>query len=271
LHSSALITRERAVKAPIRDDSPIRAPATTNSILRAQHIRRAGATLKSMLTVMCGAITLLTAAAVLDPASLQARSIGHAPLQPPRDLHHELTRSLAALISQSRQVLLIHRTPDAQRTHIALWQHDHHDPGRINDDELAVIAHNPASHTVTVHTMQRDASAARTNDSSAALGVPSPTIIDHWLAHPAVTARVVSTGVQTISLAPAHAPGDRWAAALSTARDGRSGPTSTDVSSTQLSLFRLRLTWAGDSSDGAHDASALVESGRQAHFQEYQP
>jgi hypothetical protein len=294
LHSSALITRERAANAPICDDSPMRAFATTNSILPARRIHRAGATLKSMLTVMCGAVTLLTAAAVLDPASLQARSIGHAPLQPPRDARREFTLSLASLMSQCQQVLAVNSTHQGRGCQIILWSDDLRDPGRINSDELAVVAHNPASHTVTVHTMPRDASRARDNDLSSAGAIipradfasaalsrasaanPAPAhhgqaTIDHWLAHPSVTARVVSTGVQTMSLEPAHAPGDRWAGLRhATEPDSPSAATSADVSSSELSLFRLRLTWTSDSSDGALSASALVESGRRATFQEYQ-
>ncbi len=215
---------------------------------------------------------LLTAAAVLDPATLQARSVGPAPIQPPRDAHQEFAQSLAGLISQCERVLTVSDNHNGVGAQIVLWSEDRLDPGRINGDELAVIRHSPMFQTVTVYMARRSLetvawrgarpgladAASRKNDvpleavTFTGAELAAPGVIDRWQAHPAVTARVISTAVSAMSLEAAYHAGNRWAPS--------SGST---ASAPALSLFRLRLTWNDDSSDGAQSASALVESGRR--------
>jgi hypothetical protein len=81
--------------------------------------------------------------------------------------------------------------------------------------------------------------------------IAAPGATDRWRSHPAVGAKVLATGISCMSIEPAHPGTDR-----------------------ALSLFRVRLTWDAESSDGAAEsASAVVEAGRRriGALQEYRP
>ncbi len=214
---------------------------------------RAGAVIKSLLTTVCGGAMLMTAAAVLDPATLQASSIAQSRPAIARDAHQEFVRSLASLIAQSRHALAVNQRIEDRGSEIILWFEDTHDLGRINADELALMRHSPLFQTITIYTASK-ALGHRPSDFSrepAADGrqpmadaftpddIASPGFIDRWRAMSAVQAKVVATGISDLQVTPVEG---------------------NDQS--RLSNLRLHLQWTGDSVDGFDQASALVEVGR---------
>jgi hypothetical protein len=210
---------------------------------------RAGAVIKSLVTTMCGAAMLITAAAVLDPATLQAGSVAAPRIGEPHNAHQDLLNSLTSMLSQCRQVLAVRAGEEDRGAEMIMWLEDSHDPGRINADELAVVRHSPLFQTITLYNVARDtrssqgarltsraASASPAEATLTQADLAAPGFIDRWRAMPAVAARVVGSGISDMNIEQV----DR-----SNARE--------------LSLVRLHLTWAGDSADGPDDASAAVQ------------
>lgn len=123
--------------------------------------KRLGAITQSLLATVSGGVLLLTAAAVLDPATLQARSPTSAiAANATRTSDQRVLESLVEIISGSQQVLAI-RDADSPRgrrgTEVILWLHDARDHGHINASELAVIRHSPLFQTITLYMISQDA------------------------------------------------------------------------------------------------------------------
>jgi hypothetical protein len=231
-----------------------------------RRVVRAAAAMKSLLTMLCGVAILATSAMLLDAATLQAQSVNGADISATRDAHHAFIRSLAGMLGQCEGVLALRDERDGAETEVVVWLDDSHDVGRVNADELAVVRHSPLFQTVTLYS-----ASDRSDSGSPALGagtwagaakpsftdavvtlaeIAAPGATDRWRSHPAVGARVLATGISCMSIEPAHPGTDR-----------------------ALSLFRVRLTWDAESSDGAESASAVVEAGRRriGALQEYKP
>jgi hypothetical protein len=247
---------------------------------------RAGAVIRSFLALTCAGVVLMTAAMVLDPATLQAQSTEAPTLRLQRSAQQEFVNALCDLVGQCEQVLAV-RPANAERgTEMVLWREDAADPDRINANELALVRHNPLFGTITVyaiagerpetrkegdqspapawrgavraHSEQRltDGAAERSSSGLASIvlseaDIASPGFIDRWRTMPSVQARVVGTGLADMRIESLEAVGQK-----------------------RLSLLRLRLTWDDDSVDGTHESSAVVEAGRRrggAHQQEYIP
>jgi hypothetical protein len=229
---------------------------------------RAGTAVHSLLTTLCGAAALLTAAAVLDPASLQAGSPDRQP-DTTRNPQEELTEFLSILISQSERVVAINPAQGERGCEVLLWFADTADRGNINASELTLIRHSPLFQTLMVYSMPtnggsdagRPGSAASASPSRAPSGptsvrfgtaqaiagaalsesdVVAPGFTDRWRAMSSVEARMIARGISDLSVEEAGHP---------------------DVS--QLSLLHLHLTWQGDSVDGAREVSAVVAAGRR--------
>lgn len=223
---------------------------------------RAGAVVKSLLTTVCGAAMLMTAAAVLDPATLEAGSIPQARPVAARDARNELMRSISSLVGQCREVLAINHRIEDRGAEIILWFEDTHDLGRINADELALLRHSPLFQTITVYTASKAVTGRRSNvapqsdaDNPTSTDIAAPGFIDRWRAMSAVQARVVATGISDLKVEAVEGRGQ-----------------------SRLSNLRLHLQWTGDSVDGSDEASALVAAGRtsantaaQQKQQEYTP
>jgi hypothetical protein len=246
---------------------------------------RTGAVIKSLLTTLCGAALLMTAAAVLDPATLQASSASTPRPALPRDAHQEFMRSLGSLVGQCERVLAIKPGEDDRGAELVLWLEDTHDSGRVNADELALLRHSPLFQTITFYTVSRHATALRqaagdqpswrgvirspsarasetanqgaNSADSAAIDefdVAAPGFIDRWRAMSVVQARVIATGVSDMQVRDESRNGESQDAA-----NPHLSPL--DVStfaSPQLSHLRLHLRWTSDSADGPDEASAVV-------------
>lgn len=216
---------------------------------------RAGKVLRSVLTTLCGGVTLLTAAAVLDPATLRAGSREIHPLPIPRDAHQDFARSIASMLSQSQQVLAVRPASDERGAEVVLWFDDVREPGQINADELMLIRHSLLFRTVTIYSAAvrsgtslsmgaRVSGAERASASASASenDVMNPAFIDRWRAMPDVQARVVGAGISDMNVEAVD-------------------PSSGGV----LPLLRLHLRWDADSVDGieaADEVSMTVQAGR---------
>jgi hypothetical protein len=223
---------------------------------RLQHrLIRYGVALRSVLMFACGAGALIGAAAILDPVSLIAVSNPDASGQPPRaksqHSHREFLASMAKLITGCVEVLAVHDRTASPYAEIVLWMDDHVNQGVIDADELAIVSHSSLLRAVTVYSMnghQPNAAVATGNgDGFSRSAIPpldretvsQPAFCDRWRALAVVRPHVIAQGISDMRV-------DR--------HPGSSG---------ELSLLRLSLTWAADSTDGASEVSTLLDLSRR--------
>ena len=230
--------------------------------LRARYIHR-GSVLHSLLMFTCGALLLGTAAVILDPQSLQAVSKPPENLQAAEDRRSEFAKTLAGLIGDCTEVLAIHERSDTPCVDVVLWVDDDLNPGVIDPHEIAIISQSQLFRTITVYSVEGPGkrfqsqqhrvpsaehrvestqnSELRTQNSlGTALDratVSTPQFCDRWRAQPTVEPQVIATGISDMRLE--RLPGAHG----------------------ELSVIRLSLRWGADSTDGAGEASALIDTG----------
>lgn len=212
---------------------------------------RAGAVIKSLLTTLCGAALLMTAADVLDPATLQAESTIAPRPALPRDAHQEFVRSLSSLVGQSHSVLAIKPRQDDRGAQLVLWLEDTHDLGQVDADELALIRHSPLFQTITLYTVSRHAVDLR----PAELDPASPAFLDRWRSMSAVQARVIATGISDMRV---EAISERPSALSDQRLTSDRRPL---IAPPNLSHLRVHLTWSSDHADVADEATAVISVG----------
>jgi len=217
---------------------------------------RAGTAVHSLLTTLCGAAALLAAAAVLDPASLQAGSPAST-AETQRSPQQEVTEYLANVISQSERVLVLNRAEGERGCEILLWSIDAHDSGHINADELLLIRHSPLFQTIMVYSVParvaapsggvwpsntgtKISPAAVVSAALAEADVVAPGFVDRWRATSAVEARMLARGISDM-------------------RVDEAGQTD----ARELSNLHVHLTWSSDSTDGAQQDFAAVLATRR--------
>lgn len=90
-----------------------------------------------------------------------AAALGHALVDSnpggPRQLsEQEMRQQLCSMpIGQEAAILAVHQWPRRGRTELVFWARDDFDPGRINEDELAVLAWNGLAGHWAVYTSSR--------------------------------------------------------------------------------------------------------------------
>lgn len=243
-------------------------PAATVDERSLQHLRhtplRRGAVIRSCLTLVCAAGVLLTAAMVLDPATLQARSTIVPPRPVARTIHHEFVNALGQVIGDCEQVLAVRPHDPQSGAELLLWLHDRADRGVINTDELAIIRHNPLLATITMYVVadrlapdhprstpntatpraaaaaDATASAPRSVAVITSADLASPGFSERWRAMPSVRARILASGLADMTIESLH-----------------------DLGEQRLSLLRLHLTWSDDLADHPHEASTIIPAGRR--------
>lgn len=227
--------------------------------------KRVRAVVKSLLTTVCGAAMLMSAAAVLDPATLQASSTAAGRPLAASDQHQQVADAVSALMTRAERVLAL-RPGDADRgVEIVLWLDDSHDAGRVNADELALIRHNRLFQTVTFYSVAPIALNARASarGSAAHAGIAS-------FAHSASANTVEASRHDQAIDAEVFTPGftDRWRGMSAVqARVLAAGISDMRVESfdgvSALSNLRVHLQWGGDSVDDGSEASAIVRANRR--------
>jgi hypothetical protein len=186
---------------------------------------------RSLLLTVCGGALLMTAAAVLDPSTLQASStpVTHDEAQPDEQ-QQRVANALTSLLWNSKQVLAAHNARDQRGAEVLLWLHDEHDVGRTDADEIALVRHNALFQTITVYSV---APKAESGSPQADGDLAAPDFLDRWRAQADVKGRVIATGISDFQIESAV-------------------PSA-------LSPLRLHLTWPGDSADGGMHASNSIE------------
>ncbi|MCI0364873.1 MAG: hypothetical protein L0219_13430 [Phycisphaerales bacterium] len=226
---------------------------------------RRGTVLRSLLMVTCGGTFLAGAAFVLDPLTLQAVSKPPESSQTAPQRRREFVDHLARLIGGCVAVLAVHDRGDTPNSQIVLWVDDRTNPGVIDAPELAIVSQSQLFQTITLYTMtagspgrlfesaastrpiERDAplswditgqyvqSRAETKDTYGLEEVGQATFCDRWRALPSVVPHIIGTGisdmrVERLSKSPA-----------------------------ELSPLRILLRWGLDSTDGAWEASTVID------------
>ena len=81
---------------------------------------RAALVVKSLLMTVCGGALLMTAAAVLDPSTLQAGSTAVSQTAGPADQQRRIAAALNSLISRSGQILAVQKAREHRGAEILL-------------------------------------------------------------------------------------------------------------------------------------------------------
>jgi hypothetical protein len=246
---------------------------------------------RQLIIFAFAAAALWAANVIQSPTAMMAqtagagRAFGRGPSESVRLKRQEFVNHLATLIGQSVEVLAVHTRDNTPYTEIVLWLRDDANPGVIDPDELVVVSHSRLFETVTKYALptsitdelatipagpaessivNRQSSIAGPRPGAAAgpgaiggqgLRLPQasvaanmmldralasqPGFCDRWRGSPQVLPHVLATGLSDLIVEPC----------------GSSRPGDAD----ELSVVRLSLRWAGDSSDGAQDMSVLVE------------
>jgi hypothetical protein len=227
---------------------------------------RRGTVLRSLLMLACGGVFLAGAAFVLDPLTLQAVSKPPEPSQTAPEQRQEFVDHLARLIGGCVQVLAVHDRGDSPNSQIVLWLDDRTNSGVIDAPELAIMSQSQLFQTITLYSMGDgraafDAAAttrmiervqplswdmtgqyvvtapgrAETKQTYSAQEVTQPTFCDRWRALPSVQPSIIGTGISDMRVERlSKAPGE-------------------------LSPLRILLRWGSDSTDGAWEASSVID------------
>ena len=189
----------------------------------------------------CGAVLLVGAAVVLDPRTIQATPPVSNEAQTRAELRAEFTRTLAALIESCVEVFAVHQRGATPYSEVVLWTNDDSNPGEIDPGEIAVVSHSQLLNAVTVYSLQKGSAAARAGGGFRLNRetVIQPAFCDRWRALPAVQPRVIGSGISDMT--------------LTAEPDGQE----------RLSHLRLGLRWTPHSTDGASEASALIDVGQR--------
>lgn len=94
--------------------------------------RRLGRTLRSLIMLLCAGGCLGGAAMLLDPQSLLARPPVVAMQREVNPIHAAFAASIAALISDSHEVLAVHERGLPASVQVVLWTNDRINPGQID-------------------------------------------------------------------------------------------------------------------------------------------
>jgi hypothetical protein len=211
-------------------------------------VQRIGATLRSLVLFACGASLLVGAAIVLDPRTIQATPPPNPDAQTRADLRAEFTKTLATLIESCVEVIAIHPRGATPYSEVVLWKNDDSNPGSIDPGEIAVVSHSQLLNAVTVYSLQKGkmgADLAQTHGLKLDRAtLQQPAFCDRWRALPAVQPRVIGSGISDMT--------------LTAEPDGRE----------RLSHLLLWLRWTTHSTDGATEASALIDVGQRRQAQE---
>jgi hypothetical protein len=238
-------------------------------LLAAVRVARRRHPVRSAFWTLAGGALFSTVILCFDATALLANSSSAARKSYNR-MHREFTRTLAGMISHCVDVLAVHRPgSQGQATDpnssvelssgdggVVLWMRDDVNPGQIDPHEIAIVTHSPLFRTIVVYTMAQPQEPTPADDSGVPIRefrewgpsaqplpldvVTNPAFCERWRMMSYVRPQIVGTGISDMSL---------------TCLPGRTG---------ELSLLRLTLTWEPDSSDGAGEASALIERGRKA-------
>jgi hypothetical protein len=234
-------------------------------------------------------MTLLWVGNIIDSPSAMlghttARASDDGPALAVRLMRQEFINSLSKLIGESADVLAIHTRESAPYTEVVLWRSDTANPGVIDADELTVVSHCRLFKTVTLYEavgipppgatvsdqpeaasrqpiaesppprpgVPRPGAAAGPGSlGGQGLRVPGasvaanmmldrtlashPGFCDRWRGSPQVQPRVLGTDLSDFNIEPTGPAGD------------------------ELSVLRLSLRWADDSTDGAQDVAVVIK------------
>jgi hypothetical protein len=199
---------------------------------------RRGGTLASWLVVLSMIGAFGVTAAMVTPRFLAGGEMPPRTTTASMPVHQRLIESLAALLGRSVAVVAIQDRGATPYEEAVLWLEDIENPGRIDPAELAVISHSRVLQTITYYGLDPDVSGddVPTTAWMERFDLTGPEFAVRWRAHPSVVSRVLAVGVSDMQL-------ER----LGTAHRG-SG------------LLRISLTWDSHSTDGADEASVLVEA-----------
>lgn len=219
----------------------------------------------------CGAVALLGAAVVLEPASIMGLTPPHPNAMRSPQAHREVAAGLVRLIENSNEVLAVHDRTSSPYAEVVLWLDDRVNPGMIDPQEVALISHSKLFRAVMAYSLSSAQDQAPAGSSLQAgdrrrTNVPPvgheeagggdsprgqmPTLdrelmsqsafCDRWRALPMVQPRVIARGISDMEV------------------ERQTGPQG------ELSLLRLSLTWGSDSTDGASEVSRVIDLGSRA-------
>lgn len=271
-------------------------PQLSNRLIRRE--RRLGRTLRSLFMLLCAGGCLGGAAMLLDPQSLLARPPVVAMQREANPIHAAFASSIAALISDSHEVLAVHERGLPASVRVVLWTNDRINPGQIDASEVAVLVHNRVFQTITMYTLADEAlgpekrsdfeGSGRAGHSGAGGSVGSVTSESAFSAMPVAGGKLRNFAVVYSTDATAGAGRltrgewlkrglsratvcdpvfcDRWQA-LTQVRADVIGSGISDMridrlgeSEDDLSRLWLTLKWDADSVDGFGEAAALIDS-----------
>ncbi len=199
---------------------------------------RRGGTLAGWLVALSMIGTFGVTAAVVTPRFLAGGELPPSTTTAAMPVPQRLIESMAARLGRSVAVVAIQDRGATPYEEAVLWLEDIENPGHIDPAELAVISHSRVLQTITYYGIDPHVSG---DDAPTAVWVErfdltGPEFCVRWRAHPSVVSRVLAVGVSDMQI-------ER----LGTARSG-------------LGLLRISLTWDSNSTDGADEASVLVEA-----------
>lgn len=186
----------------------------------------------------------VTAGVVITPRILRASpGDGLDVVEAARIPEHQRTLDqLASVLGRSHRVLAWHAPTRVPVWDIALWTHDHENPGVMDADELAVISWSRSLQLLTYHTLPSLSS----DEATAFMAMEFAGSRDdcrrlrHYEDAPT---RQIARRLSDITLEPME-------------------PTSADSARTPL---RITLTWASDSVDGPDTAATIVDVATVGH------
>jgi hypothetical protein len=201
----------------------------------ARRLRSRGSTLAGVLWTIVLAGAVVATAAVITPSGLRARTPAlPAEIAARLPEHQQVAELVAELIGRSCEVLAIHPRGTTPYLELVLWLEDAPETGTIDLGEVAVLSHSRVLQTMTFYVLDDDEAAAA--EGLRREEACKPAFCRAWRDRRDVVARVIATGLSDVRAERLAYP------------DGRPG------------LLRIFFTWASQSSDGADEASILIDA-----------
>jgi hypothetical protein len=206
-------------------------------------MRRGGTTLGVVATLsIIGGLALT--AFVFSPGTIFGSEDERTDAIVARDPEHRaVVEGLTALLGRSHEIVAVRDRTVSPLLEVVVWLDDAHNPGIVDVDEVALLCHSETLQTIALHMLEEDDDEDQGEeppDTAAPAPLSRSDIEDTrfgaaWRSRRDVSRRVVAAGVSDL--------------AVETVVDIEAG----------RQMLRISFTWAPETTDGADEATALVD------------